>query len=560
MSGPDEQLGQFVPDEKGLGDFLLDGLKQLPKIPGALGHPLAELPPLEPGGKPEVMLGKLGPAAGVIQGVIGLFSDSAKDQFLGGLKLGETGAGFAAKLAGKGAAASETAVTAGRLSTGLGIGASLLGFAAQWIDAIGGGGFAIQAGVDNARAEGELKGTLSGYAAGLLGMDAQWLIEYGPIHPVHDGTPSQDRAEDTRIEAYQEAKQEGFEAAQRLSDHDALNIVSEVLRYAQERGIHILESRDPWADLTNLVERVLPLMAEEMEAGTWQFRELPEPQADAGDSASEAGEPAQASSPSGAAEPAPTPAARSTGTEIILGDGVTLRTVAEGALEDAWHREPTPAEVAVYMTAVVAANLGALSAPADSSAFSGPVLVLPPVPADPADEADDVPDAETPTDGDDETDAPEAAGPTTDAGDGAEPTDAAPAPDAADAGAPASILPDNADASTGAVDAQPSTSPLPDAADVSTGAVDGGPTAGSPLPDNADVATGEVDSDSDESSPLPDGADVATGDADGGVRENSTAALPDGSDPDSGALPAEPVALPPQEVDVQPVQDDGGGP
>jgi hypothetical protein len=528
---------------------------------------------------------------------------------LGGLKLGETGAGLAAKMA-----TSSTGITAGKLATGLGLAGSLLGFTQQWIDAIAGGGAAIQQGVENARREGERLGNLSGYAAGLLGMDADWVSEYGPIHAVHDGTPSQNRAEDTRIEAYQEAKREGYEAAQRLSDDEALAIVNEVLRYAQERGIHMFETRDPWEGLTNLTERVLPLMAKEMEAGTWQFRELPEPQSQGDAASSEPAETTQTAEQTRADTSGATAATpgQITATKVVLGQGDTLQMVAADALENAWHREPTAAEVAVYMTAIVAANLGALAAPPEPG-FSGPVLVLPPVPADPA-AAEAVAPAETdtadggaaepteaapaptptpeptsaaeptdmaiapptlPTDTEDAMDAPVA--PTTEAEDDGEPTDAAVAPtaepadapdptdtapapaDAADTGSPSSVLPDNADVSTGAVDAAPSASPLPDDADVSTGAVDTGLMAASPLPDNADVATGTVGTDSGAGSAPPDDADVSTGDAAAGLRDDTTAALPDGSDPTTGALPAEPVA-PPQDVDVQPVQDVEDGP
>ena len=410
MSGPaqDALLERFSAGRSEAGKFAVEGAKQLPEIPGAFAHPLTEMPA---SGDVLTRAANVAPWAGVVAGIVGLSSGKPFDEVMGGLKVSGAVSDLGARVASNASQAGS-----GKLVAGLGASGALFGIGQQWWEAFAGGGKAIQEGVENAAREGKEWGIASGFAASLLAMRPDWVDQYGPIHAVHSGLPSQNRAEDSRIEAYKAGKAEGYAAGQALPNDTALAILSEALRYARERDVYQFGTRDQWEGWVNLVERVLPQMAREVRAGTWELKEAPEPSSEAGETgqavekspgtegqtgeagqegaapqaaqapqapqAGQAGQAAQAPQ-AAAGESGPSGnAAVNAGATVVLGAGDTIWSLAEGALMTAWGREPTGPEVTSYVPLLIAANLDRLLNPDANQGFSGQVLVLPPVPKD----------------------------------------------------------------------------------------------------------------------------------------------------------------------------------
>jgi hypothetical protein len=205
--------------------------------------------------------------AGGVGGFIALITASTpQDRVTGGISVLQNVAGLGSRLAELGSRA-PVSVLAGRL----GAASTLLGLGSLWWDAMTSGGAAIQAGVNSRELEGNRDGFSRGFAASLIGMDpesARAKLGLGPGSS--DGLPSQQRAAQAYRDAYDASFWEGYEAGQELPDETAIAIVSEADRYATDRDVYLSPSRDAEVALVDALMRVLPLLRDELRAGTWE--------------------------------------------------------------------------------------------------------------------------------------------------------------------------------------------------------------------------------------------------------------------------------------------------
>jgi hypothetical protein len=214
--------------------------------------------PVEPSGTMAVV--------GGVSGFIGLITASGRGKVGPGLSVLQNVAGLGSRLAQVGSRA-PVSVLAARL----GAASALLTVGSTWWGAFSGGGAAIQAGVEQREGEGKRDGFLRGFAAGLIGMDREsirWKLDLAPGSAA--GPESQERAADAYRDAYNASIWAGYDAAHRLSNAEAIAIVSEADRYATERDVYLSPSRDAEVALVDALVRVLPLLTDEIRAGTWQ--------------------------------------------------------------------------------------------------------------------------------------------------------------------------------------------------------------------------------------------------------------------------------------------------
>jgi hypothetical protein len=232
-----------------------------------LSFGLSEIDSAHSAGGAPLGTGALAGVAGGIGGFVALFTASnVQDQVSGGISVLEHVTGLGSKLAALGSRA-PVSVLAARL----GAASTLLGFSSVWWEATVGGATAIQAGVEKQEREGKQAGFLRGFAASLIGMDQQSVASQLVRGPGSgSGLPSQNRAEQAGIDAFNASLWEGYEAGQPLTDETAIAIVSEADRYATERNVYLSPNRDPEVALVEALATVLPMLRREMRAGTWE--------------------------------------------------------------------------------------------------------------------------------------------------------------------------------------------------------------------------------------------------------------------------------------------------